>query len=464
MHTAEELERFQQGETRHLFAAYRDGRPGLYYLEQGSAHSVREYAKANLRCAIASCAAPELTTVGRATRRDGFRHLNDPRLKHGLESDFHIAAKGVIERWAAGQDTTMSARLEQDPDGTRQRRADVLVTWRDESKVAFEPQYSGISLLGWQRRHDWYVDRGIPDVWLFGHGGRQLRTSGAGGLVKLSQVQLAVARTAPVLWINPDQELIATIDVKGSKPWNGREPLRGRLLIIPVDECVLTRRGLEHPAISRCHAEVLAMINEAERRAASHFASPDDFGWTEAAVSSRRDRTVSQQQAWDTGTRVQKGIRVGRSLRGIVAADEGSQPDRPLTSRELAFLWASTAQARAVAGEAGQKWMGSPQGRAVIAKLGPNIASKVFPPVLPLPTNQWQMFVFDRFVLRCPPGAKINLDSAAAEVQRHFAGQELPDTCDLDAALVADAVSEWFQHAAGVLVRRLGPRAFTRGE
>lgn len=116
MHTADELERFQQGETRHPFAGYRDERPGLYYLEQGSARSVREYAKAHLRCEIASCAAPELTTDGRATRRDGFRHLNAPSLKHGLECDVHIAAKGVIERWAAGQDTSMSARLEQDPD------------------------------------------------------------------------------------------------------------------------------------------------------------------------------------------------------------------------------------------------------------------------------------------------------------------------------------------------------------
>jgi hypothetical protein len=464
MHTAEELERFQQGETRHLFAAHRDGRPGLYYLEPGTAHTVREYAKANLRCAVPSCETPELTTAGPAIRRHGFRHLHSPKLKHGPESEFHIAAKGVIERWAAGQDTEVTARLEQDPDGTRQRRTDVLVTWRDDSKVAFEPQYSGISLLGWQARHDWYVDHGIPDVWLFGHGGRQLRTSGGAGLVKLSQVQLAVARTGPVLWINPDQELIATIDVTESKPWNGKEPLRGRLLIIPVGECVLTREGLSHPAITHCHSQVTAIIEAAERPATIQPTAPDEFGWTDAAASGLQDRPVLQQRAWDTGTRSHRDVRGGRIPHRIVPPDRDSKPQQPLTSREIAFAWANTGQARVVAGIAGHEWMSSEQGRAVTAKLGLATASKVFPPVLPLPTNQWQSFLFDRFVMECPIGARINVDAAAAEVFRQFTGQEIPDTCELDPELVVDAVREWFQHAAGVLVRRLGPRAFTRAE
>ncbi|TFC06543.1 competence protein CoiA family protein [Cryobacterium sp. MDB2-33-2] len=458
MHTPQELQRFQRGETRHLFAAYRDGRPGLFFLEPGAAHTERDFTKEHLRCAVSSCTSPDLTIAGPQMKRHGFRHLHAPNLNHGPESEFHIAAKGVIERWASGQDVTVVARLEQDPDGTRERRADVLVTWPDGAMLAFEPQYSSLPLSSWQKRHAWYADHDIPDVWLFGHGGQQLRTSGEGGLIKLSQVQLAAARTRPVLWINPDQELIATIDAKDTKRWNGVEPLRGRLLIIPVGECTLTRDGLEHPEIARCHSQVLALIEQAERPAPVPV-PPAEFGWVETASTvTATTTTIRQKRAWDTGIHLPQRDAPAATRPQPSAATR----TRPKTRGEIAHDWASTWEARNIARIAGQEWLNSTQGLAVALKIGSAVANTVLPPVLPLPTQKWQSFLYDRFVLSCPPGARINIEAAAATVLQQFAGQELPGTCDLDPDLVRTEVAAWFQHAAGTLVRRLGSYEFTR--
>jgi hypothetical protein len=460
MHTAEELQQFQKGERRQLFAAHRDGRPGLFFLEPGAAHAERDYTKAHLRCAVPSCESPDLTTAGPSMKRHGFRHLHAPNLKHGPESEFHIAAKGIIERWAAGQDATVVARLEQDPDGTRQRRADVLVTWPDGSKLAFEPQYSGLPMSNWQERHDWYADHDIPDVWLFGHGGQQLRTSGECGLIKLSQVQLAAARTRPVLWINPEQELIATIDVTGTKRWDGREPLRGRLLLLPVRDCTMTRAGLEHPEITRCHGQVLALMKAAEQPAPVEVPVPARFDWAETASPLPAATPIRQQRAWDTGIR-QSLQPAPTPARPRPVPIPRSASTRPKTPGQLAHEWASTWEARDIATAAGQAWLLSEQGRAVTTKIGLTVASTVLPPVLPLPTHQWQSFLYDRFVLTCHKGEKIDVEAAIAAVLRQFAGQELPDTCDLHADLVRAEVGAWFQHAAGTLVRRAGAYVFT---
>ncbi|MDY7541830.1 competence protein CoiA family protein [Cryobacterium sp. 5B3] len=453
------MQQFRQGERRHLFAAYQDGRPGLFFLEPGAARMERDFTKEHLRCAVASCETPELTTAGPSTRRHSFRHLHAPNLNHSPESEFHIAAKGIIERWAAGQDATVEARLEQDPDGTRQRRADVLVTWPDGSQLAFEPQYSDLSMSNWQERHDWYADHEIPDVWLFGHGGKQLRTSGEGGLVKLSPVQLAAARTRPVLWINPDQELIATIDVTDTKHWDGKEPLRGRLRLIPVGECTLTRAGPEHPEITRCHSQVLALIEQAESPAPVEVPVPANFDWVDTASILANATPVRQQRAWDTGIRQSPPGAPAKTWQRPAAP---AATTREKNSCQLAYEWASTWEARDVARMAGQVWLDSDQGHEVIAMIGSAVANTVLPPVLPLPTHLWQSFLYANFVLTCPPGARIDVDAAAAAVLQQFAGQVLPRTCDLDPDLVRREVGYWFQHAAGTLVRRLGPYVFTR--
>jgi hypothetical protein len=461
MHTAEELEKFQQGETRHLYAGYRDGRTGLFYLEPGAAHTVRQFAKEHLRCAVISCESPELTTAGPSNRRHGFRHLSAPNLKHGRESDFHIAAKGMIERWAARQDAMVTAAIERDPDGTRQRRADVLVTWPDGAQVAFEPQYSSIAMSNWQTRHQWYADHSIPDIWLFGHSGHQLRMSGAGGLIKLSAVQLAAARTRPVLWVNPHEDLIATIDVSDTKRWNRKEPLRGRLLLIPVSECVLTRGGLEHPEITRCHKKLTALIEATER--AVNVVAPEEFGWISRISRRTADEAARQAQAWERGlgARPQEPpptqlISTSKLTRSGAAVRRG-----PKSSREIAMEWAGTLEARQVAGAAGDSWLNTDQGRAVAAQIGGWPTSLPMKPVLPLPTHQWQGFVYEHFVLTCAPGARIDVPAAVTAVSAEFAGQELPGTCDLTSELVKQQVEEWFQHAAGVLIERLGPYAFT---
>jgi hypothetical protein len=46
---------FQDGEQRLVFARYRDGRSDeLYYLEDGTAHEVRRWARDNLECFLVS--------------------------------------------------------------------------------------------------------------------------------------------------------------------------------------------------------------------------------------------------------------------------------------------------------------------------------------------------------------------------------------------------------------------------
>lgn len=338
-----------------------------------------------------------------------------------------------------------------------QRRADVLVTWPDGSQLAFEPQYSDLSLENWQERHDWFADHEIPDVWPFGHGGKQLRTSGECGLVKLSPVQLAAARTRPILWINPDQELIATIDVTETKRWDGKEPLRGRLLLIPVGECTLTRAGQEHPEITRCLRQVLARIEQTESPAP--VAAPASFDWVETASILANATPVRQQRAWDTGIRQSPPGTPATTWR---RPSGPAATTRQKNSCQFAYEWASSWEARDGARMAGQVWLDSEQGRVVTALISSAVANTVLPPVLPLPTHQWQSFLYANFVLTCPPGIRIDVDVAAAAVLQQFAGQELPGTCDLDADLVGREVGCWFQHAAGTLVRRLGSHAFTK--
>ncbi|MHA6668606.1 competence protein CoiA family protein [Homoserinimonas sp. A447] len=459
-HTVEEIQQFRRGERRHLFAAYRDGRQDLYFIENGTAEAIRDFTRTALKCAVADCADADLIVIARRTKRQGFAHKTNGAGNHGPESEFHIAAKGVIQRWAAAQDATVVARLERDPDGTRARRTDILVEWPDGSQVAFEPQYSNVTIDNWTERHDWYEKNRIPDVWLFGHGGSQLRTSGAEGIVKLNAVQLAASRTRPILWINPQQEQVATIDVSVMRRWNGTEPIRGRLLLIPVDECELTKEGLTHPDIDRCHAQLTELIRETEKRRATlveeaEKPASEEFSWAETAPTIPINAAV-QQNAWDKALKAQP--------KSTSTASRGALHMSERRDSGSAGAWPDSAESRNRAHEAGLRWLETPNGQAMTMRLGGvwPAGLPMWPVLLPLPTHQWQGLIYERFVLTCPPGTLMNEEAVISELLTEFAGEELPGAAPLDLRTLRWAVKEWHQHAAGVLIKRLGYYGFTR--
>ncbi|MGK0742677.1 hypothetical protein ACSHWG_12460 [Leucobacter sp. Z1108] len=75
-HAAEELSRFQDGETRLVYARRRDNPGETEFMPEGTAREVRERTKRELMCILDGCLSPDLTTVSRSKARDGFSHLS----------------------------------------------------------------------------------------------------------------------------------------------------------------------------------------------------------------------------------------------------------------------------------------------------------------------------------------------------------------------------------------------------
>ncbi|WP_132049378.1 hypothetical protein [Curtobacterium sp. PhB136] len=198
-----------EGERRFIYAARRDGAPGLVLLPEGEAQSRRSETKRALTCPVTGCATPELTTVDRskADRRDGYRHLAKG-VDHGAERMHHVLAKGLLARWARWAMPGAVAIEEHPSNDVRERIADVLVTLADGTRFALEVQYSGLSIDAWRERHESYRRQGTVDVWLFGHAGEQSRWRD--GIMRLNATQREIAASgAPVLWINPLTDQVA---------------------------------------------------------------------------------------------------------------------------------------------------------------------------------------------------------------------------------------------------------------
>lgn len=167
-HDRAALAEFQQGETRLVYARYRD-RPHdpPFYLEDGQAQPRREWAKEHLECLMPDCQDRRLTTVSRRGRRDGFTHYSGAG-GHSAESLFHEQGKALLARWASEHLPDAHVVAEQ-ATADRTRRADVMVSRPDGNQVALEVQYAGLTVHEWEQRHGDYTRQGIRDVWLFGH-------------------------------------------------------------------------------------------------------------------------------------------------------------------------------------------------------------------------------------------------------------------------------------------------------
>ena len=236
-HSKADLAAFQDGETRLVYARYRDERPGLYLLADGTATEQRPFTKEHLTCLVPDCRFPDLTTVARARGRDGFRHFAGGG-GHEAEGLFHRQAKIALAQWLRAKYPASTVREEESSDRKRSRVADVMITAPSGVRIAFELQYASLTPESFLERHASYIAQGIQDVWLFGHYGAQMRPNDShydDENVKLNPTHRALVDLGmPLLWFNPILREIATATEPGMARVNGRLQSSGRPLPVPA--------------------------------------------------------------------------------------------------------------------------------------------------------------------------------------------------------------------------------------
>jgi hypothetical protein len=153
------------GETRLIAAAYKDRarRGELFVLEDDQALELRTWAKQNLRCMFDDCPVPDLTTVSRANKRDGFKHGKGGR-KHTPESVNHRQGKAVVANWLREAYPYARVELELATDTQRSNVADVMLILASGQRVAFEVQYAALSVAEWRRRHESYARQSVSGL------------------------------------------------------------------------------------------------------------------------------------------------------------------------------------------------------------------------------------------------------------------------------------------------------------
>jgi hypothetical protein len=302
-HSYKELTDFQDGEVRLIFARHRETGE-LVLLEEDTAAEQRGFTKASLRCPITDCPDPDLTTVSRQGRRDGYRHLSGGG--HAPEGIFHIQGCEMIARWLRGKypEPTFTVQKEERSNAAGERRADVMVTHaKSGEKIAFEIQYASLSPSKWRERHDSYAKQGIQDVWLFGHFGAHLYVDRHhADQVRLNPTHEAVvASGAPLLWINPFTEQLGTAVSNGhgaagvTAHATSDIPTTsgsGRMILSPMDDFRLAASGLTSDLLKDLQAN---RDTDARRRA--------EWARQEAL---RREALLREQAARDAAPRVRQ--------------------------------------------------------------------------------------------------------------------------------------------------------------
>lgn len=286
-----------EGERRFIYAARRDGAPGLVLLPERAAEARRAPTKSELMCPVPGCPMPDLTTVdrSRAGRRDGYRHLATG-VDHGAERMHHVLAKGLLARWARWAMPGATAIEEHPSNEARERIADVMVRLPDGAQFALEVQYSALSVEAWRERHESYRRNGIVDVWLFGHAGAQARSRD--GVMYLNATQREIAASGePVLWINPLTEEVAYAT---STAWSsGRTTIlaqeEGPLRVVPLTQWRLLEDGM----FTR---ELVELRDTTVRHLAREAAASAVLAADEAARQALRDQIVvareRDHEAW----------------------------------------------------------------------------------------------------------------------------------------------------------------------
>lgn len=307
LHSPEHISAFLgEGETRLIAAAYRDPARAneLFLLADGKdAHrkEFKAYTREHLRCMFADCPEPKLKAVARyPRRRDGFSHAPGAG-GHSAESLNHLQGKAVVAQWLAACVPDGTVVVEAATDTQRLQVADVLLTFPDAARVAFEIQYAPLTVAEWKRRHDLYRVQGIHDIWLWGSRTR-MRTSRStyDPAVKLEDVQEEARLCGlPVHWINPETgELGTAITVLRDNRRIEPERAHCDLLIEKFDTCRIMPAGItsaHQTAIAETTKQYVAEL-VAAHEAANEKARQKKIKEAEQAASRERIRQAERER------------------------------------------------------------------------------------------------------------------------------------------------------------------------
>lgn len=199
----EELNVFRNPQDTLVYARYKNNPAEPYYLREGTAGKLREWVEENLECPINGCQNRAITTfMKNGEKRDSFKHLNNMK-EHDSKEIFTFQGRALINKWVKEHQPTVKINNE---DGT-------VLTWITGEKLAIEIQYDPITFVGWEAKHNKYIELGIPCLWFFGH----IPLHFPDWIPQLKQVsllplqrQILITGTR-ILWLNPISEQVGLI-------------------------------------------------------------------------------------------------------------------------------------------------------------------------------------------------------------------------------------------------------------
>jgi hypothetical protein len=283
-------------ETRQLFALDRETNL-VVQLPDGAADLFREGCRSGRYvCPIESCDSPQYTAVGGPSRRHHFRHSATNAGGHAPETWLHEMAKHVLAQHLSERYPTADVYPDTKAvDGGQ--RPDVLVEL-DGRRIAFEIQYSSITIDAWLKRHRGYEAAGIHDVWLFGNRPphfRQARTLPNDFAIALSQLLWVVHRALMhVRFIGPDALAVATVMIESGDRYD-RALERFKLTLDPLETCELVDGRFVVPADA---LEIEARARRAEeQRAFDEETRQEREEWEKRRLRREAEETRRQRDA-----------------------------------------------------------------------------------------------------------------------------------------------------------------------
>lgn len=417
-HISGVLADFQNGETRLVYGRRLDAGE-LFLLPDGEAKELRAWAKKELRCPVRDCPSPAITTVSRSWGRDGFKHYGggDDVGGHAPESLFHMQACERIAVWLRGLYPSFTVQKEEI---AGDRRADVMITASDGSRMAFEIQYSALTPAQWQKRHDSYRSMGIVDVWLFGHHGAQLRRAHARTLIGRVVENLGSSHLASdnLVVINPTHA--AVIDAGLPLLWFN--PVTAQIGTA-VEQVVLGERQFEIPATGtpgQFSVEDLARLKLCLAGLTSDRLQLLEKNRAEMEALRLELHTAQRlSQAEEEASRA-AARRVMMAADAVIAADKQAALDR---------VHARRADMDAEAFLLGPAWLASDLRTRILDEFDghwPAIldVATMGEPGLPFPRQQWQATLFAEFIEGRPVFSQVSAGQCAA----HLTAQGLHDS------------------------------------
>lgn len=327
------LGEFLTDDPRQVWARGARGEP--VFMAEGAAEVLREQVKTRWRCPTPGCTVP-LTSVG-GSRRHHWKHDGPAAHTSSGESRNHLQAKAMLAFWAARQDPRCVVVEEQattkDPATSRSRRADVMVTWPQGRRVAFEVEYKPYPVEAWalkQGDYDTHPDGPIGCVWLLGHTKFTRVQSGAYGtgtdLVRISLLgQRILATGRPLLVVNPSLRLVGTVvsaytDTIGPRRVDASDS-DGRIQLDPLDACRLDPiRGMVTPTMDEVDR---AEVDRHSRRKADAIKRRDDALRKRTALETRDALVASLQEAWETSEIRNRLLTRWGTVHDLIAKDLG---------------------------------------------------------------------------------------------------------------------------------------------